>query len=289
MNNQLIIKNNTPLKYNSRLSNNFKSNIFFKEEHLSIGQSYKYRLINNIIENYGENICIICYSLHTELFAEFLNKHKKNIYIYSPKSVNKKKNIYDNITIYDNEITINKTIEKALQLCKENDVELIDTIFYPNSSYNNIYDEITNQLGKKLPIDYIIVSGCHYDILLSTLNYFKDYENTTVICTKLAQQRKIINTNYAFPTKKQLNKYKNYKVVNINEDEYIDYIIDTYINESYIMEYTSALVGSALKKIQDLIIGKNVVCIINDNNNNIDTIINILDRYKTKSSNNIKN
>ena len=289
MKNELVIKNKTPLKYNARLSNNFKSNIFFKEEHSSIGQSYKYRLINDIIKNYGNDVCIICYPLHIKLFAEFLNKNKKNIYIYLIKSTNRIKNKYNNVTIHDNDITINKTIEKALTFCKENNVELIDTIFNPNNSFNNIYNEINNQLGKKLPIDYVIVSGCHYDILLSTLNFFKSYENTTVICTRLSQQKKIINTNYAFPTKKHLNKYKNYKVVNINEEEYIDYIIDTYINDSYIMEYTSALVGSSLKKIQDLIIGKNVVCIINDNNNNIDTIINILNKYKTKSISSIKN
>lgn len=274
------LNNKTPLKYNSRLSNIYKSNIFFKEENMSIGQSYKYRLINDIInDNYNE-IVILCYNLHVNLFSDFLNKHFKNIYIYCPKSIIKNKKKYDNVKIIDNDNSITKTVNKAIHFSNEKNIKLINTIFKKTENYYNIYKEIETQIDNRLHIDYIFVSGCHNDLILSTLEYFKNYKNTKIILGKLNQQKKIINTNYSFPTKKELSIYNNYEIININEDEYINNIIDTYINDSYIIEYTSAVSCSALHKIKDKIIGKNVVCIINDNNNNIDSIMNILEKYK---------
>ncbi len=274
------LNNKTPLKYNSRLSNLYKSNIFFKEENMSIGQSYKYRLINNIINNNYKEIVIVCYNLHISLFSNFLNKYFDNIYIYSPKSIVKNKNKYKNIKIIDNDYSINKTINKAISFSNEKNIKLINTISEKNEDYYNIFKEIFRQIDNRLHIDYIIISGCHNDLVLSTLEYFKNYKNTKVILGKLNQQKKIINTNYSFPNKKELYNYNNYEIININEDEYINNIIDTYINDSYIIEYTSAVSCSVLHKIKDKIIGKNVVCIINDNNNNIDSIINILEKYK---------
>ena len=215
------LNNKTPLKYNSRLSNLYKSNIFFKEENMSIGQSYKYRLINNIINNNYKEIVIVCYNLHISLFSNFLNKYFDNIYIYSPKSIVKNKNKYKNIKIIDNDYSINKTINKAISFSNEKNIKLINTISEKNEDYYNIFKEIFRQIDNRLHIDYIIISGCHNDLVLSTLEYFKNYKNTKVILGKLNQQKKIINTNYSFPNKKELYNYNNYEIININEDEYI--------------------------------------------------------------------
>jgi hypothetical protein len=275
-------KNKTPLKYNSRISSIYKSNIFFKEENLSIGQSYKYRLINDIIQYNYKKIIILCYHVHLQLFSDFLHKYIGEIYIYCPKSSNTNIKKYKNVHIIDNDTSITKTIAKAAKLSNEKNIPLIDTIFEKNENYYDIYKETINQIDDQLNIDYIIISGCHHDLVISTLEYFKNYKNTKVICGKLHQQKKIINNNYAFPNKKELSKYNNYEIININENEYINHIIDTYINDSYIIEYTSAVSGAVLNKIKDTLVGKNVVCIINDNNNNIDSIINILNKYKNK-------
>ena len=268
----------TPLKYNSKLSIKYKSNIFFKNENLSIFGSFKTRLIKYFSSLKKKSIVIVCYPIHLECLYNIFEQLNLKVTIFTLKKpeINIKNN--NNITIKYHGIVLSKLIEIAKTFSKDNKLKYInlfgDSIL--TNVYANICMELTNQLDN-LNLDMIVMSGCNPDMIYGISNYCSKFLKDTKIVVVGLNKKKVLDTYYYdfFPDKNYKND--NISIYSTNEDVLTEYVINTYISESTIIELTSALSGSILDKLD--IYGKNVVCIINDTCNSVEYLHELLKKY----------
>ena len=276
--NNILANLRTPLKYNSKLSIKHKSNIFFKNENLSLFGSFKTRLIKYFSTLKEENIVIVCYPIHLECFYNIFEKTNLKVTIFTLKKPEINLKSRNNIKIRFHGIILSKLIETAKKFSKENKLKYID--LFKDSLLTNVYAnicmEITNQLGK-MNLDMIILSACNPDLIYGISNYCSKFLKDTKIIIVGLNKKKVLETYYYdFFTDKD---YKNSNLIvhTTNEDVLTEYVINTYINESSIIELTSALPGCILNKLD--IYGLNVVCILNDTWNSVEYLHELLKKY----------
>jgi hypothetical protein len=276
--NNFLANLKTPLKYNSKLSIKYKSNVFFKNENLSMFGSFKTRLIKYFSCLKIKSIVIVCYPIHLECFYNIFEQLNLKVTIFTLKKpeINIKNN--NNITIKYHGIFLSKLIETAKKFSKDNKLKYInlfgDSLL--TNVYSNICIELTNQLDN-MNLDMIVMSGCNPDMIYGISNYCSKFLKDTKIVIVGLNKKKVLDTYYYdfFPDKNYKND--NIAIYSTNEDVLTEYVINTYISESSIIELTSALSGSILDKLD--IYGLNVVCIINDTCNSVEYLHELLKKY----------
>ena len=281
--NNLLLNFPTPLNYKSNLSMKYKSNIFYKREDLSIYNSYKSRIIN-FLKKKKNKLVIVCYPIHLKPIYKIVTDLELSCIIYTLKKPIIKNIDFDNkkINIEYIGLSINKLIELAKKKGEEKGHLYID-FFNDNiitSCYGKICEEIIDQLGK-LNLDVIILSGSNPDLVYGISNFCDKYMKDVKIIVSGINKKKIFDTYYYNFFLDKEYKNKNIVAHQTKESVLMEFILNTYINESNILELTSGLTGCILNKID--IHGKNVVCIINDSKNEFDFIQDMLIKYINKN------
>ena len=281
--NNLLLNFPTPLNYKSSLSMKYKSNIFYKREDISIYNSYKSRIIN-FLKKKKSKLVIVCYPIHLKPIYKIITDLNLTCMIYTLKKPIIKNNDFNNkkINIEYFGLNINKLIDIAKKKGEEKGYKYID-FFDDNiitSCYGKICEEIIDQLGK-INLDVIILSGSNPDLIYGISKFCDKYMKGVKIIVSGINKKKIFDTYYYNFFLDKEYKNKNIVIHQTKESVLIEFILNTYINESNILELTSGLTGCILNRID--IYGKNVVCIINDSKNEFDFIQDMLIKYVNKN------
>ena len=273
----------TPLVYNSKLSNNYNSNIFLKYENLLPENTFKYRLYIKLNKIIDKESVIVCYNMHLNSLINILKNNDNIIHIYCPKTENKIKTKYKKLKVFYNGTDLKNTIKLAKEFAENKKLYYVD-IYNDNKilkCYNSLAKEIINNKYINNKLDYLILAGHNIDLLKSLSNFFlKANKYTKIVSVKLSGNKKMISNEFIFE-----NKKKNIISKTISNTDLINGIVNSYIYDSYIIELTSAMSISVLEKMKKNIRGKNVVCIITDNNIDLQFIIDILNQYNKISKN----
>ena len=269
------INYNSPIRYNTNLSKKYKSNIIIKYENELPGNSFNYRLYSKLLNKINKDSVFVCYELHINTIIQTFHNTKKKIYIFTTNSnKNKNKNKNKNLKIKYNGSNLLETIKYAKKFSNDNNLVYIDT--FENSKfldyYNDLGEEIINNIFFKNNIDYIFLSGCNIGLVKSLSNFFnKKNKKTKIISVRFNKKNKeyqqLIFKN--FRNKNIINK-------SIEINDLYNFIHRFYISDSFLIEETSAMSIAALNSID--IKGKNIICIITDKIKNLKSIEKILNK-----------
>jgi len=311
--NQMDIIKKTPLYYNARLSNKYKSNIFLKREDLQFTRSYKVRpalssiLTNIISEQHYKNIVCASAGNFAQSVAYISNRLNIPADIFIPNTCNQQKvnkirnysnpNIC-NIHYYGN--IFDECLNKAIDFTNNNDYNFLHPYNTDNCMNGNatIALEIEEQMNN---VDIIIGSigggglmggisyymkNCYHK---NCLIYGVESENSDSMKQSVEQNKIIkLNNNDTFIDgsavkepghltfeicKKHIDKF-----FTVSNNRVAYDAVDMYQEDGIILELSSIMPISVLEQIKDEIIGKNVVLVMSGSNNDIKKYNEIYDR-----------
>jgi threonine dehydratase len=304
------IVNYSELQFNHRLSDRFNSKIYFKREDQQRVRSYKIRgAYNNIfsIEESQRQKGVVCASAgnHAQGFAYSCNLMKIKGYVFMPQvtpkqKISRVKNFgkeWIKIELIGN--SYDEAAHVASKFCTENNLTFVhpfdnlDTIAGQGTVGYEIYQDL-----KDVDVVIIPVGGGG---LISGVGAYLKHLNPAIqiigvdpmgapkmIEALKAGYPKILNTIDNFldgaAVKKSgeltfefVKKYVD-RMVATHEGKVCTTMIELYQNEGIITEPAGAMAIAALDQVSDIIIGKNVVCIISGGNNDISRYPEVMER-----------
>tara|TARA_B100000575_G_scaffold294576_1_gene311676 strand:- start:5785 stop:7014 length:1230 start_codon:yes stop_codon:yes gene_type:complete len=305
------IISNTPLEYNSRLSEIYGANIYFKREDLQEVRSFKirgayYKIMNNMAKyvttasagNHAQGVSLTCKEL------------KLNHRIYVPLTTPKQK--IDRIKHFGQEYVdlkiVGNNFNESLEASKEFSEKSGALFVHPFDDDEVIIGQST--VAKEICNDidpHMILCGVGGGGLISGVgSYIKDYFSECKIIgiePNNADSMNISLMNNEITSVKDLDVFVDgasvktvgektfnigQKVIDnmytITNNKLCHHIIDIYQNDGIIVEPAGALSVAGLDYVKDRITGKNVVCIISGGNNDITRYGEMLEKSYTYNS-----
>lgn len=302
----------TPLQESFRLSKVFDANISLKREDLQPVRSYKlrgaYHKIKSLFEQGKTNGGVVCASAgnHAQGVAFACNELKINGVIFMPITTPKQK--LEQVEMFGGDFvkiklvgdTFDASKNAAIDYSEKNGAAFIHPFDDPQiiEGQATLAMEILEQTNEK--IDYVFVPIGGGGLLAGIVTVFSVLSPDTKIIgvepKGAASMRASIDAGYNVELPK-IDKFvdgaavqkvgdltfeicKDYisDCISVDEGKICETILEMYNKDAIVLEPAGALSISALEQYQEMIKGKNVVCIVSGSNNDITRMEEIKER-----------
>jgi threonine dehydratase len=286
----------TPLEYNSRLSNKYSANIFFKREDLQEVRSFKIRgAYYKIMNNRPNNVTTASAGNHAQGVALTCRDLKINHSIFVPVTTPKQK--IDRIRHFGQDYIdlqiVGSNFNESLDASREFAKTSGSLFVHPFDDEEVILGQSTvvQEICEDIRPDVILCGVGGGGLISGVGSYIKDH---SIDCSIIgvepenADSMKLSLEKGEITPVSELDVFvdgaavktvgeQTFKIgkevidqmYSISNNQLCHHIIDIYQNDGIIVEPAGALSVAVLDNVQDTIKGKNVICMLSGGNNDI--------------------